>query len=175
MNEIKKGFTLLEALVIFGIIAVLMSLGIFGVLSFRATLELQNSSSDVVSFIRSLQNRSRNVQSINLNGNQIVPDFYTFTIGENNISVNICDNVSNFDLECESFTGISTPEIIDSVTLSSNCTEIGFATRNEDIVSLVESSADDSVEVCDITIIHEDLSEPFNIEININENSIKFE
>lgn len=88
-----KGFTLLELMVVMGIMAALLALGTAGLVSFRNTVELDQVRSDFVSQLRTAQNLAKNsVTSGVLGGDPFTSkvDAYAIYLSENDYSLQYC-------------------------------------------------------------------------------------
>lgn len=82
----KKAFTLLEIMVVLGVIAFLFGLGTIALIRFRNYTQLTTSYNELVSSLKSLQNKAKNSVASSAISSDIpnaVPDLYTLRV-ENN-------------------------------------------------------------------------------------------
>ena len=77
----KSAYTLIEIMVAISLIFVVISMGAFGLIQVNKNLELQNSYQEVLGFIKSIQNESRNSVLVELEtGSNVLPKFYGLQI-----------------------------------------------------------------------------------------------
>jgi type II secretory pathway pseudopilin PulG len=170
IKNIKKGFTLVEALVAMGITAALLGLGTVGIMSFRATVELQNANSDTFSFIRTLQNRARNSVSFTLNGEQVIPDYYGFTVSGSDLLAQYCQE-SGSTVTCAPLPQQLNQNISEKISLDFDCEGILFSTLNENIFELSNNTLVDDSQ-CQLRIIHTSNSNSRNINFDLAKNTV---
>lgn len=92
-----KGYTLVELLVVMSIIAVLSSLGIAGMTTFRNAIEVQNASFELASLLQTYENKSRNsVPSTAKTGSNVLDkrvDGYAIFFTGSNYDIRYCMKV----------------------------------------------------------------------------------
>lgn len=101
MNTIKRGYTLLEILVVMAIIAILLSMLVSVMADFRRTVELQQASD----FIASSINETKNYAANNILPDQVIIDkdsIYAYQIlpTSNNLERRICEKYRSSSWDC---------------------------------------------------------------------------
>lgn len=122
----KRGFTLLELLVIMGIIAAITGMGIYGLSRFQANTQVQTAANDTITLLRTVQNDARNSVSFvddssldpsicSSNGN-CVPDYYGVNFDSQGYHVYgclqsgsniVCPSQNEIEIDGVSFPGIT--------------------------------------------------------------------
>lgn len=102
MKSIKRGFTLLEILVVMAIIAVLLYMLVRVMANFRRTVELQQASDLIVSSINETKNYSAN----NILPDQVIIDkdsIYAYRLlpTTNNIERKVCEKYMSAGWNCD--------------------------------------------------------------------------
>ncbi len=168
----KKGFTLLEVLIAMGIMAVLLGTSTYALIQVKATIELQNSFSDIISAFQTTQNRARN--SVTKPGATVtVPDYVTVSFLPTTYKFQTCVKGTS-RITCTDDTASTKATEILNVTLqpSNGCTTIGFARLTSDIVSVDSNGITNSIGVCTITIVHNTTGNSRVISIDLSSNNI---
>lgn len=182
-----KSFTLLELLVVMGIIAVLGGLGVTGLTRFQANTQVQTAFNDVFSILKTLQNSAENSIAFT-NASAVtpkycsslgpcVPDYYgikfttnTYTVYGCLISGNniICSNQNMIQLG-----GLNLSSVVYSFS-GSQCDYILFQRLTGDIIDV---SGDPTWSITANSICTLRISNSFGdsrvIEINLTSNSIR--
>lgn len=189
----KKGFTLIEALIVMGIIAALIGFGVVGVTRFSDYLELQNGFSDISTFIRTTQNKARNSISYENSMGFFTPppDYYAIYFEEENFSLLACNENLSGLFNCEELEKNVKSDVFNEVKFSfgADCEAnrlFGFRRSNIDIVSFdgiinegtgytVNNAVINSKGICTITVNHENDVGTRKIILNLTENSFEFE
>jgi len=126
----KKAFSLLELIVAMGVIAVIMGLGITGLVSLRTTVELQGAYSEFVENLKSLQNQGKNSTSGSLGSNS-VPFMYGIFFTSTGYAFGNCDKPTSNQGSCfidSSLAKVNTlnKNVLITSTDPSNCSGIAF-------------------------------------------------
>lgn len=183
-----KAFSMLEMVIVLAIIAVLMGLGWTGLINFRSTAEMQNAYSELVSVIKSQQNKAKN--SVSSKSDGTTPYFYAlffannkyyaFNCGDNNTPNNIAQNV-----RCTKDSTVIFRLLPADIKLvpDTGCTGLGFTRLSGRFVSLALPANNlDSIStfdttytysgVCNIKISHTQISTERLVEINLNTSNV---
>ncbi len=174
----SKSFTLIELMVVMGIIAALLALGTLGLTNFRNTAELRNAYSDIVSIIQETQNKARNSVSIGSTGSDglpIVPDYYVIDIQANNYTLQSCNTTGGTNLVCNNLAGRTKPSQFSLISYTGTCDKIGFKRSSSDVVALNSSNAVINSGICTIEVRHSVISNILVIRVNMQDNTISFE
>lgn len=173
-----KAFTLLELIVVMGIIVLSLGLTVIGITRFRYSIELQNGYSDIFSYIQNVENRSRNSVSsealYNSTGsyNESVPDYYVLHFQDDNFSLQAC-NLNGSRLICLSEEENVKAERFSSVTIASTCEYVGVHKRDADIVRVDSQSFETSdTGICTVVVGHKSISRTYTIILDLVSNSI---
>ncbi|MFS8130892.1 MAG: Tfp pilus assembly protein FimT/FimU [Candidatus Dojkabacteria bacterium] len=168
----KKAFTLLEAIIAMGIMAVLLGFSTYALVQVKATIELQNSYSDIISALQTTQNRARN--SVTKPGSSTtVPDYITVAFQPTTYNFQTC--VKNGSrVTCTDDTASAKPSEILNVQIqpSNGCNTIGFARLTSDLVTVDSNGALNSTGSCTITIVHSSTGNSRVISIDLSSNNI---
>lgn len=100
----KSAFTLLEMMVVLGVIAFLTGLGTIALIRFRNYTQLTTSFNELVTAVKVIQNNAKNSVASSALSNDIpnaVPDYYTIRVENNSYDFFDCINQSN-RIECSS-------------------------------------------------------------------------
>lgn len=168
----KKALTLLELVVVMGVIAVISAMSVFGLIRFRSVIELNNGYTDIVSLLKTTQNAARNVTSDGNPNSTNVPDLYSLKFENDKFSKTNCE------LFGERYTCISTETqttiapAINFVT-DVNCTFIGFTPLTGEIVSLNSSGNVTDMQECNINIIHSVSGDVKELKVDLLSNTIQ--
>jgi len=183
-----KAFSLLEMIIVLAVLAILMGLGWAGLINFRSTAEMQNAYSELVSVIKSEQNKAKN--SVSSKSDGTTPYFYTlffannkyyaFNCGDNNTPNNIAQNVRCTKDTSVIFRQLPTDIV---VTPSSGCAGLGFTrlsgrfasialpANNLETISTFDTTYTFSG-TCNITLSHTQIQTQKTIDINLNTNNV---
>lgn len=136
----QKAFTLIEILMVMGVIALIGAIGVYGLTRFRANIEVQTAFNDIFSLLKTLQNNARNSVSVNIGGNQFTPDYYSVKFENNNYTVYAC-NKSGPNIICPTNNALDTYRGIgiQNVTITypaQQCEFIAFERLSGDIVDV---------------------------------------
>jgi len=143
-----RGFTLLEAVIVMAIIAIISGLGIYGIVRYRSTVELNSVYSELVTSIKKQRNKAINSVVYNPS-NQVgitfnAPDFYSlrFNLGTGTYDLYICNSVGSSKLiTCIEDGSTETPILPKGTRITaSGCESIGFALITSDIVRIDKSA-----------------------------------
>lgn len=184
-SNTKKAFSLIELIVVFGVLAVIMGLGISGLISFRNNLDLNSFYTDIQLAIKTAQNNARNSRDINdtsARQDAESAEYYLlqFTIVTSGSKRNRTTNYDYFlsylkdlnngslitEMPNQSISNLTSNYISfafseNSSSLSAtDCYNIGFKRLTGDIVFLrpgKKSTAEINTGTCTITITHSDL------------------
>lgn len=168
----KKGFTLLEAIIAMGIMAVLLGFSTVALIQVKSTIELQNAYSDAISALQTTQNRARN--SVTKPGAPVtVPDYITVAFQASTYKFQTCIKGST-TITCADDTAAAKPiEILNVEIIPTNgCNTIGFARLTTDIVSVGATGIVTNTGTCTITIKHKSTGNSRVINIDLSSNNI---
>lgn len=164
--QLKSGFSLLELLIVMGVTAILMGLGVYGLLSFQYYTEVQSVYSDISSLLSTTRNKAQNGSISNAklqSTNSIidsVPDFYgvlfsstIFPDGE--YGQVYCDRSTSDAVVC----AVEDQELSFSVRGSisvetTNCIGVLYETLTADIYRIFNVNSIDSQGECTVDIDH---------------------
>ena len=179
----KKAFTLIEALIVMSITVIVLSFGTVGIFSLRDSLELQNGYSNLISYIRSVQNMARN--STKLFG--YTPVYYGVVFESDGVFLSAC-NRNGDDVLCLAESDSKTKkEVLKNLELKfkTNCQSLkvfSFKRSDVDLVGMrLRSTADQNfnelVSVtntgeCTISIVHKNSGNSKEFTLNLTNNSI---
>lgn len=168
-NIIREAFTLVELLVVMGIIGSVMVLGIWGMLSLQRTVELQQASSDINAILKETRSKAENnvfPASFTVTDNVSYDDVYAYSVrfgqdaeGLSYVGRDLCIwNDPNWD--CTEIDGSLNPENIftDIKYVSSGeddlCAAIMFVNLTGDMLIDNGSGGYITDGTCDIFIKH---------------------
>ncbi len=168
----KKAFTLLEAIIAMGIMAVLLGFSTFALIQVKATIELQNSFSDIISALQTTQNRARN--SVTKPGSSTtVPDYITVAFQPTTYNFQTCTKGASRITCTDDTASAKATEILNVQLQASNgCGIIGFARLTSDIVSVDSNGIVTTTGNCTITITHSSTGNSRAISIDLSSNNI---
>ncbi len=189
----KKAFTLVEAMVVMGIMALVLSFGTVGVIRFRDYIELQNGFSDISTYIRTVQNMARNSVSYdNVGGVPVVPDYYSIFFTANDFSLLACNDTGVINrVNCTQVTrDIQAPNFSKvGFSFGGDCGNrrlFGFERSTVDLMTYqgavnqsgnlsLTNGVKQSTGSCTIIVTHSRSNSSRNITLNLTENSINVE
>lgn len=173
----KKAFTLLQLIVVMGISAGLLGAGIYGLTSYQRYLQLQSGYNDLVSIIKTQQNRAVNSVSLTALGGQ-APYIYALRIDNGNYTLYYCQNVAG-SIVCtlDASLGQLSQLASNDLQVTSNCSGVGFLKLSTDVVSLSANAFTGSGSVgntgtCTFTIEHKVTLQSKQITFNLEENNL---
>ncbi len=183
-----KAFSMLEIIIVLAVLAIIMGLGWSGLITFRSTAEMQNAYSELVSVIKSEQNKAKN--SVSSKSDGTTPYFYAlffannkyyaFNCGDNNTPNNIAQNV-----RCTKDTTVIFRLLPVDIKLTpdTGCAGLGFTRLSGRFASIALPANDlESIAsfdttysysgTCNIKITHSQLTTEKLIEINLNTSNV---
>jgi type II secretory pathway pseudopilin PulG len=169
-----KGTTLLELIIVMGVIAAVFGLGIAGLIKFQGTAEVQSVYSDFISNIKTLQNKAKN--SVNAAAtHDKAPYVYAVIFNQNKYTFYNCDKATSTTLICTEDT--SNPEVLLSIkhsTLSNQgCDAVGFTRLTGDIISINTTNFTyNTTGACSYTFLQTSAQVTKDVNINLTSNSI---
>lgn len=171
----KKAFTLLETLIVLGLVVTVIAAGAVSLTNARNSIELDNTYSDVLSAIRTTQNDARNYISIDSNYSvnivPPVPDIYAFRVNTaNNEFWTFACTGAGASTSCTLASRESVASSVSNITINSNCYAIGFRKGIRDIVSISQGGVVSDSGNCTITISQGNRTK--NVIINLDANNI---
>lgn len=170
----KNGFTLIELMVVFGIIALTLGLSIFGLSRFRANVELNSAYTNIISLINEGRNKSTNAFGSSTGGTLQQKDL--FGINFLNTSVQPIECTSNSDgsvFSClNSSSGLITLSNME-ITVIGCATRFGFKRLTQDFIALDSVGNVQASGNCTVDIRHLFTNEVKTITINLVENTYK--
>lgn len=169
-----KAFTLIELMLMLGVIALTLALSIIGLTRFRASIELNTTYTNVVSFISEIKNKSTNAFGTTTGGVLNPVDLFAVSFNSGAVSALDCDG--NFDFtsySCVASTGqsVNTGSVAVSITGCDN--RIGFKRLTGDLVALNVNGAIQSSGVCTVQLQHSFTNELKTITIDLVKNTYK--
>lgn len=189
MNQ--KGFSLLELIIVMAVIAVVMGLGWSGLMSFRATAEMQNAYSELVSVIKTEQNKAKN--SVSSGNDGVTPYFYSlFFVDNKYYAFNCGDTRDQLSPTSNSIRCVKNPDVTFrqlpadiKIVPDSKCSGLGFAkltgkftsftlpvtATNLDTVTSFNAMYDQTG-MCGIKIKHDLIPTEKIIEVNLDINNL---
>ena len=181
-----KAFTLLELLIVMGIIALMSGLGIYGLVRFQANARLESSFNDVLTSLKSVQNMSKNSTAFNnqsainptiCSSNGVcVPDYYGIRFNSTGYSIIGC-LVSTTNIICPDENVIEERLVtIGGVSIEfsgQQCEYLVFQRLTSDIKDVIGSPtwSESGNSLCNLRLFN-DYGDQRIIEINILTNSI---
>jgi prepilin-type N-terminal cleavage/methylation domain-containing protein len=184
-----KGFSLLELVIVLAILAIIMGIGWSGLINFRSTTEMQNAYSELVSVIRTEQNKAKNAVSSAQDGT--TPHFYTIFFANNKYYAFNCGDSkiplssTTKSVRCTKSTDVVFRVLPSGINLipDTQCTGVGFTKLTGKFVSVNLPSSDldgissfntvyNDTGKCNIKITHDSISTEKNIEIDFNLNNV---
>lgn len=170
----KRAFTLLEAIIAMGIMAVLLGLSTVALIQVRGAIEIQNAYSDVVSAFQTTQNRARN--SVTKPGSSTqVPDYLSLSFSPTTYLFQTCIK-SGTRATCTDDSGQSpkaTAILNVQIIPSNGCNRIAFARLTTDIVTIDSTGFITTTGTCSIEIKHTATGNSRQITIDLSSNNIK--
>jgi|SRR6185369_7444421 len=168
----KKAFTLLEAIIAMGIMAVLLGFSTYALIQVKGTIELQNAYSDVISALQTTQNRARN--SVTKPGStNSVPDYVTVAFSPTTYKFQTCLKNSTRITCTDDTASAKATEILNvQIQPSNGCNTIGFARLTSDIVSVDGNGVITATGSCTLTIVHSSTGNSRVISIDLSSNNI---
>jgi type II secretory pathway pseudopilin PulG len=170
-----KGFTLIELMLIMGVIAFAMALSIVGLTRFRANIELNTIHTNIISMINDMKNKSTNASSESSNGVLTIVDMFGIMTGSGDVYPMQCDGNSDFTIySCITPSDISRI-ILGSVRLSGGTcpTRIGFKRLTSDLVTISSTGGVSNTGTCTVLLQHSFTNETKTITIDLVRNSYK--
>lgn len=163
------------------IVAVLIAMGAFFLVSYQTSVQLQSSYTYAVSSVRTMQNKANNSSSLVSGSTRIFPDIYVLRISNNQILPYYCVLTSGGTLvNCYPYpnTGIEEFESIYGVNATSSCTSIGFTRLGVDVLTLSESAFSGNGTIntsgtCTITLTHKTSGDSREITLDLNLNKVE--
>ncbi len=181
----KKAFTLVEAMIVMGIMAAVLGFGTVGIFRFRDYIELQNGYADITSFLRSIQNSARNSVAYDESGGQpIVPDYYAVWFTNEDFSLFACNDRNNNNIDCVPLSrNQQTPNFSNvNFEFGSTCGNrlYAFERSTADLIRIrgnvnssgISNGDPDTFGECDITVVHTNSNSTREISLNLTQNSI---
>ncbi len=170
----KNAFTLIELMVVFGIIALTLGLSIFGLSRFRANVELNSSYTNVISLINESRNKATNAFGSSTGGTLQQKDL--FGINFQSTSVQPIECTANSDgsvYSClNSASGLISLSNME-ITVVGCSARFGFKRLSQDFIALDTVGSVQSTGTCSVEIRHLFTNEVKTITINLVENSYK--
>jgi len=181
-----KAFSLLEMIIVLAILAILMGLGWSGLINFRSTAEMQNAYSELVSVIKSEQNKAKN--SVSSTSTGTTPYYYALFFANNKYYAFNCAKPSSSSgiTRCTKDTTVTFRQLPADIKINpdSRCAGLGFEILNGKFVAFTLANTGsldtinsfdtvyESTGTCNIKIDHDLISTEKTIEINLDINSI---
>jgi len=161
-----KGYTLVEAIVVMAIIVIITALGIYGIVAYKATVELSGVYTDVSTALKTQRNKANNSVAYNpptQSRTFLAPDFYGLKFENNSYDFVICNKLglSNLIGCLKDETSNRNPGS-NEVTISSSCPGIGFEIITADSVLLSPEAlsatgtfqTSPAASICTVTLTH---------------------
>lgn len=186
--KLINAFSMLEIVLVLAVLAILMGIGWTGLINFRSTAEMQNAYSELVSVIKTVQNRANNSVS---STSGLIPDFYVLVFSQNRYySFNCCYNDRCIRTSPTNSLICTKDETINYrvlpadivITPDSQCRGMGFGRLTGKFISLAVPSIDSNTTrfssniqetgICKVEISHTQIASKRDIEFNLNINSL---
>jgi prepilin-type N-terminal cleavage/methylation domain-containing protein len=176
INIKYNAFTLLEIIVVMGIITIAMALGVMGMVSFQRSAQVHQASSELLAIIKETRNMSQN-NVLNTNIDLIISNETRFAYrleftGDNQILRKLFqyNNLAQKwqDIENIEDENLKSNIFADIVYYAENCNTIYF----ENLTGRIYTANSD-VNICEITVKHKSQTKGHKIVINFNDNSVK--
>jgi len=182
-----KGFTLIEIVIVLGIITMITGLSILGIVRYKAAVELNSAYTDLISSIKSQRNKANNSVSYNPDPNSPsfdTPSFYAIRFINNNYDLYVCQLFApkSKSLTCLDELNAQPATFATGITLESNCPGIGFQSITTDLVK-IDSNAFTSrgifeskpnPAICSLTLKHNQTDSTKIININLVYDTLGF-
>ncbi len=169
-----KAFTLIELMVVFGIIALTLGLSIFGLTRFRASVELNTAYTNVISLINNTRNKATNAFGGSSGGSLQIRDLFGVDFQSQQVNSIVC--TANTDATVYSCQNTAdSPISLNNMTINVvGCdTRFGFKRLTQDLISLTNVNTVVASGICSVEIRHSFTNEVKTITINLVENSYK--
>ncbi|MEP7103473.1 MAG: type II secretion system protein [Candidatus Dojkabacteria bacterium] len=167
-----KAFTLLEAIIAMGIMAVLLGFSTYALTQVRSTIELQNAFSDVASALQVAQNRSRN-SATKPGSPNVAQDYVTVAFRNTTYAFQTCIKGASRVTCVDDTANAKAIEVLHStIQPSVNCNTIGFSRLTGDIVTVDSNGVVNSSGTCTIKISHTATGNFKQISIDLTSNNI---
>lgn len=187
-----KAFSLLEMIIVLAVLAAIMGLGWSGLINFRSTAEMQNAYSEMVSVIKTEQNKAKN--SVSSGSSGTTPYFYAlFFSNDKYYAFNCGDSrtpsLSTTNIRCTKDETVNFRLLPSEIELvpDASCAGIGFTKLTGKFASFTLPITESLETVtsfdtiynlsgqCNIKIRHNSISAERTIGINLDINSLDVE
>lgn len=171
-----KAFTLIELMLIMGVIAVAMALSILGLTRFRSAIELNTAYTNVISYLNDIKNKSTNAFGTTSNGVLLSEvDFFGVSFEGKDVTALNCNgnfDFSNYSCTSSLETGaLNLGNITTSITTCGN--RIGFKRLTSDLVSLNTTGGLITTGTCELQLQHSFTNETKTITIDLVRNTYR--
>lgn len=178
MDKFKKAFSLLELLIVIAVIAIILSLGTYALISFRNYTQVQSAYTEFASLLNTTRNKARNASLSNskleLTGSvsESIPDYYGILIySDHEYSEIYCEDSVSSSVNCFRENEIASTTLPQNLSISSdNCEGIIYKKLSGDMFRIVNSNKIETTGECSITFKHTQTSEQRRIFINLTQN-----
>lgn len=169
----KSAFSLLELLIVMGVIASISMLGIFGLLNVQYSIELNNYYAQVDVFQNTVKNYAVNSFATDSAGSKDASDYYAFQYIGNKFQNLFCDKTGVATIECNNIGTLEliTPSFIDITFSPIGCNFFVFEKFSSRIFT-IENQNLIPVGQCTIIIKHQNLAQTKSIIFDFENNSI---
>lgn len=182
----KPAFTLLELLVVMGVIAMMTGMGIYGLTRFQANTQVQTVTTDTLTLLRTVQNNAKNsisfattptANDICSSNNNCVADYYAVTFSSSDYQVFACQK-SGSNITCPSQNNLNIQSVTyPDITFSyegTGCNYIAFQRLSGDIIDVQGNPlwTESSNSLCSIKISNS-YGDYRILEVNLTNNSVR--
>ncbi|GAB4284864.1 MAG: hypothetical protein Kow0081_2290 [Candidatus Dojkabacteria bacterium] len=183
----KKAFTILELVVVLGVISVIIALGSYGIIIFRDSIRIDNAYNDLLSYIQNVQNLAINSSVYPFNAGSFdssvdepptPPEYYAILFGENDFNLFSCSSGASGSLNCNRIELNDLEEY--NAKISAGCSAVVFRTSTIDIAdaNVIDQTNltatlvfDDTLTECTIEVFDDSSGTRKDLTINFGNNS----
>lgn len=172
-GNVFKAFSILELLIVIGVVSSIVMLGVYGLLNVQYSIELNNYYAQLDVFQASIKNYAVNSFATDISSSKIPADFYAFQYNENKFQNLFCDKTGISTIECNT-TGtlqLITPSFIELTFNPSSCTIFAYEKFSSRIFTIENQNLISSGQ-CTISVKHKNLAQIKTITFDFENNSI---
>lgn len=173
VSKVKKAFSILELLIVMGVISSIAMLGIFGLLNVQYSIELNNYYAQLNVFQTTIKNYAVNSFATNASGSKNSADYYAFQYSENKFQNLFCDKVGTSTIECNTIGTLElvTPSFIELTFNPISCTFFAYEKFSSRVLAIENNGLIFSGQ-CTIIVKHRNLAQSKSITFDFENNSV---